>query len=258
MNTKRRRIIGPLLLGAFSLLASCTHREPVAHSQPSRAATLQSKTVPLARAAEPEPQHLEPQEVAVGEQVSADITGNDAGLPSENTEQPSRTPDVVYVPTPQPVVEKMLELVKPKKTDVVYDLGCGDGRIVITAAKKYGTRAYGFDIDPERVQEARENVRQNQLEHLVTIEQKDIFTLDLSKADIVTLYLLPRLNVRLIPQLKKLKPGARIVSHDFDMQGVTPLRRVSMRPEGSTREHDIYLWKAPIRVDSNGWAAFDQ
>jgi SAM-dependent methyltransferase len=159
---------------------------------------------------------------------------------------PTKTPDVIYVPTPQPVVDKMLQLAKPKKTDVVYDLGCGDGRIVVTAAKRYGTRAIGFDIDPARVAEARENVKKNGLEHLVTIEERDIFTVDLSPANVVTVYLLPQLNVRLIPQLEKLAPGSRVVSHDFDMRGIQPERVVKVRPKGSERDHLVYLFAVPL------------
>lgn len=159
---------------------------------------------------------------------------------------PPKTPDVIYVPTPQEVVDKMLDLVKPKKGELVYDLGCGDGRIVVSAAKKYGVKAVGFDIDPERIKEARENVRKNKVEHLVSIEQKDIFTLDLAPANIVTLYLLPTLNVRLIPQLEKLKAGSRVVSHDFDMRGVRPAKVVRLQPEGAHREHTVYLFGIPL------------
>src|SRR5512137_2482912 len=147
-----------------------------------------------------------------------------AAYPADKaTNAPSRTPDVIYVPTPQSVVDKMLEMAEVRKGDVVYDLGCGDGRIVVTAAKKYGVKAVGFDIDPQRVKEARENVRANQVEHLVTIREADVFTLDLREASVVTLYLLPQLNVRLLPQLAQLKPGSRIVSHDFDMKGAKPV-----------------------------------
>lgn len=158
--------------------------------------------------------------------------------------QPARTPDVVFVPTPHEVVDKMLELAEIKSGDVVYDLGCGDARIVVAAAKKYGVKAYGFDIDPKRVAESLENVRTNKVEHLVTIKQADIFTLDLSKADVVTLYLLPALNVRLIPQLEKMKPGSRIVSQSFDMQGIKPVKVV----EDGTRK--IYKWTVPLERES--------
>src|SRR5207253_9428680 len=133
-----------------------------------------------------------------------------------------RKPDVIYWPTPQPVVDKMLELADVKKGDVVYDLGCGDGRIVVTAAKKYKVKAFGFDIDPDRIKDSLENVKKNKVEDLVTIKKEDIFKLDLRNASVVALYLLPDLNVKLMPQLAKLKPGSRIVSHDFDMKGAKP------------------------------------
>ncbi|MCL4785236.1 MAG: methyltransferase domain-containing protein [Verrucomicrobia bacterium] len=169
----------------------------------------------------------------------------------------NREPDVIYVPTPQPVVEKMLEMAEVKKGDVVYDLGCGDGRIVVTAAKKYGVKAVGFDIDPQRVKEALENVRSNKVEHLVTIKQEDIFTLDLREANVVTLYLLPDLNVRLMPQLAKLKPGSRIVSHDFDMRGAKPVQTHQMSSTGSSDgdyggSHTIYKWVVPWEPESSG------
>jgi SAM-dependent methyltransferase len=158
-----------------------------------------------------------------------------------------RTPDILFVPTPQEVVDKMLELAKVKKNDLVYDLGCGDGRIVVTAAKKYGCHGLGYDIDPQRIIESMENVRKNNVQNLVRIEQKDIFTLDLSKANVITLYLLSSLNVKLIPQLEKLKPGTRIVSHDFDMQGIVdPDSTVTLTTNGYS-EHTIYLWIAPLK-----------
>lgn len=164
-----------------------------------------------------------------------------------------RSPDVIFVPTPQAVVDKMLELAEVKPGDVVYDLGCGNGRIVVTAAKKYGVKAVGFDINPVRVKESLENVRENHVENLVTIRQDDIFTLDLSEANVITLYLLPSLNVKLMPQLAKCKPGTRIVSHDFDMRGAKPLVTYNLTVEGDDSDentnygpsHTIYKWVVP-------------
>ncbi len=163
------------------------------------------------------------------------------------TEEKPREPDVIFVPTPQDVVEKMLELADVKKEDLLYDLGCGDGRIVATAAKKYGCKAVGYDVDKRRIKESLETVRNQKVEKLVTIEQKDIFTLDLSKANVITLYLLPTLNVRLIPQLEKLKPGSRIVSHSFDMEGVEPDKVVEMTSKDDKARHTIYLWTTPLK-----------
>jgi len=147
------------------------------------------------------------------------------------------------------VVEKMLELAGVTKDDLVYDLGCGDGRIVVTAAKKYGCHAIGFDIDPERIKESKENVAKSKVQHLVKIEQKDVFKLDLSKANVITLYLLPSLNVKLIPQLEKLKPGSRIVSHAFDMRGVQPDKVVQFTPKDKNRPYTIYLWTTPLKKE---------
>jgi uncharacterized protein (TIGR03000 family) len=198
-----------------------------------------------------------------GQQAVVDL--READMPSDTPEQkvevaekrPKRKklrhPDVIFVPTPQEVVDKMLELAEVKKGDVVYDLGCGDGRIPVTAAKKFGCRAFGFDIDPDRIEESLENVRRNQVENLVTIQQKDIFTLDLRDATVVTLYLLPELNVKLIPQLEKMKPGTRIVSHDFEMEGVKPDKVIHFRPqEDDSRERPIYLWTIPLKKENGG------
>ena len=160
-----------------------------------------------------------------------------------------QSPDIGFVPTPQAVVDKMLEVVGVTKDDVVYDLGCGDGRIVITAAKKYGCRGVGYDIDPARVIDSIKNVRENKVQDLVRIEQKDVFTLDLSKASVITLYLLPSLNVKLIPQLQKCKPGTRIVSHDFDMQGiVTPEQSLAVSDENGDLNH-IFVWTTPLKIN---------
>lgn len=168
--------------------------------------------------------------------------------PTAEVLSPPREPDVIFVPTPQAVVDKMLEMAEVKPTDVVYDLGCGNGIIVVTAAKKYGVKAVGFDINPERIKESLENVRANKVEHLVTIKQADIFTLDLSEASVVTLYLLPSLNVKLMPQLAQLKPGSRIVSHDFDMRGAKPVEVATVSTDSGQylgTEHTVYKWVVP-------------
>jgi len=126
--------------------------------------------------------------------------------------------DVPYVPTPQPVVDKMLEMGNVKKGDLLYDLGCGDGRIVVTAAKNRGARGIGIDIDPERIRDAQANAKQAGVTGQVEFRLGDLFKTDLSNATVVTLYLLPDINRRLRPQLwKQLKVGTRVVSHAFDM-----------------------------------------
>ena len=128
-----------------------------------------------------------------------------------------REPDVIYVPTPQEVVDAMLKLAEVKSTDIVYDLGSGDGRIPITAAQKYGARGIGIDINPERIKEANANLAKANVGDKVRFLNQDLFETDLSPATVITLYLLPSLNLKLLPKLKALKPGTRIVSHSFDM-----------------------------------------
>jgi SAM-dependent methyltransferase len=169
--------------------------------------------------------------------------------PAEDSEQKeTKRPDVIFVPTPQEVVDRMLELAQVTKDDLVYDLGCGDGRIVATAAKKYGSKAIGFDIDPQRIKESRATVKEKGVEDLVEIREADIFKLDLSAASVITLYLLPDLNVRLIPQLEKMKPGSRIVSHAFDMRGVKPDKVETVEGELGS-QHTVYLWTTPLKKE---------
>jgi cyclopropane fatty-acyl-phospholipid synthase-like methyltransferase len=154
------------------------------------------------------------------------------------TQQPTRRPDIHWVPTPPAVVDAMLKLADVKPTDVVYDLGCGDGIIVSTAAQKYGARAVGIDIDPQRVQEATERARKMGVSDKVKIVQGDLFEADIKDASVVTLYLLTSLNIKLMPKLKKeLKPGTRIVSHAFDMGPTWPAEKTE-QVEGKT----IYYW----------------
>ncbi|MBS0206975.1 MAG: TIGR03000 domain-containing protein [Planctomycetes bacterium] len=151
--------------------------------------------------------------------------------------------DVEYEPTPQKVVDALLQLAKVNRQDTIWDLGCGDGRIPVTAARQYGCKATGFDIDPDRVKDSITNVRQNGVERLVTIEQRDIFTLDLSKGPtIVTLYLLPHLNAKMLPQLRKLPPGTRVISVAHRMADIKPDEQIVVETE--LGEFDVYLWKA--------------
>lgn len=148
-----------------------------------------------------------------------------------------------YVPTPMEVVEEMLKMVDVKSTDVVYDLGCGDGRIVVMAAKKYGARGVGVDFDPQRVREARERAKKKGVEKRVRIIKHDAMTVDFSSATVVTLYLLPESNAKLRPRLEKLLPvGARVVSHDFDMP-VWKAIKVKNVTDKKGRDHTLYYWK---------------
>jgi cyclopropane fatty-acyl-phospholipid synthase-like methyltransferase len=153
---------------------------------------------------------------------------------------------VEFVATPQDVVERMLRMARVTRNDVVYDLGCGDGRIIVTAARRYGCRTVGYDLDPLRVQEARENVARHKVGHLVTIEQRDVLHVDLQEASVVTLYLGTEINARLIPQLKKLRPGARIISHDFPLGDLVPDKVVEMTSRADGGRHTVYLWTCPL------------
>lgn len=173
--------------------------------------------------------------------LGAAACGALAALPVRAADAPARAPDVIYVPTPQEVVDAMLDLARLRKDDVLYDLGCGDGRIVVTAAKR-GARGLGVDIDPRRIAEARENAARAGVTDRVRFVEDDLFTLDLREATVVSLYLLPSLNRKLRPKLEaELLPGARIVSHDFSMGDWQPAERRDV----SSRT--IYLWTIPER-----------
>ncbi|MGL4620835.1 SAM-dependent methyltransferase [Chroococcidiopsis sp.] len=177
----------------------------------------------------------------------------EAQAPTSTTQSPAaptppqeRQPDVPYVPTPQPVVDAMLKLAEVGKNDVLYDLGSGDGRIPVTAAQRYGTQSVGIDINPQRIREAKENAQSSGVSDRVQFRQQDLFGTDLSQASVVTLYLLPDINLKLRPKLlQELKPGTRIVSHSFDMGEWKPQRVEQVN--GST----IYLWTVPENVPEN-------
>jgi outer membrane protein assembly factor BamB/precorrin-6B methylase 2 len=163
------------------------------------------------------------------------------------TTQPRPENDAIFVPTPQDVVERMLTLAAVGKNDVVYDLGCGDGRIVVTAAARYGCRAAGYDIDPQCIKLSQDNVRRAKVEALVDIQRKDVFTLDLSGASVVTLYMGRDVNRRLVPQLQKLKPGSRVVSHNFEIEGYQPDQVNEITSADDDTVHTIYLFTTPLK-----------
>ena len=159
-----------------------------------------------------------------------------------------KEPEVPYVPTHERVVAEMLKVANVGKNDVLYDLGSGDGRIPITAAKRFGTRGIGVDIDPARITEARENAKKAGVADKVTFMQQDLFETNIKEATVVTLYLLPDVNLRLRPKLlADLKPGTRIVSHNYDMGDWKPLKTITVKvPE----EHTIYYWVVPPKTGS--------
>lgn len=153
-----------------------------------------------------------------------------------------RVPDVIFVPTAFETVIAMLKLAEVSNKDTVYDLGCGDGRFVVTAAQQFGARGVGIDIDPERIREARELAKRTGAEDKVRFIEGDLFETDISEATVVTLYLLTRLNLKLRPKLmKELKPGTRVVSHAFDMGDWKPEK------SGNVGGTPIYLWRIPGR-----------
>jgi SAM-dependent methyltransferase len=159
---------------------------------------------------------------------------------------------VPYVPTPQVVVDRMLEIAKVGPKDYLIDLGSGDGRIVVTAAKKYGTRGFGVDLNPTRIAEAIMNSREAGVAGRVQFYQRDLFETDLSDATVITMYLLPRVNLALRPKILDLKPGTRVVSHDFSMGEWKPDRHEEMEAKdkyaGAGGRSDIYLWIVPAKV----------
>ncbi|NLF69043.1 MAG: methyltransferase domain-containing protein [Candidatus Anammoximicrobium sp.] len=169
----------------------------------------------------------------------------------------ARAPDVVYVGSPHDVVAKMLEVAQVKKDDLLYDPGCGDGRICVMAAKKYGCRAVGFDLNPVRIRESLENIKRNGVEKLVRVERKDIFTVDFSEATVVSIYLLPWMNKKLVPQLQKMKPGTRIVAHDYSIEGYPPDKTITMTSKQDAVEHYIYLWTVPLKPAPDAAASAD-
>lgn len=175
----------------------------------------------------------------------ASVSSSNSGGVTADISVVRAVPEVPYVPTHELVVDKMLAMAEVKGTDVLWDLGSGDGRIPVTAAKRFGTRGTGVDIDPQRIKEANENARQNAVTDKVKFVEDDLFAADFSDATVVSLYLLPEVNLRLRPKLiESLKPGTRIVSHNYDMGVWQPERtEIVKTPDGV--DHIVYLWRIP-------------
>ena len=163
---------------------------------------------------------------------------------------PTRKLDVPYVPTNMDTVHKMLEMANVRKNDVVFDLGCGDGRIVVTAAKEHGARGVGIDLNPERIAEANENARKAGVTQRVQFKVGNLFESDFAPATVVTLYLLPDVNAKLRPQLwRQLKVGTRVVSHAFDMPGVKPDKVIEVTSNQDDITRKLYLWTTPLKKE---------
>ena len=159
-------------------------------------------------------------------------------------QRPARPPDIFFVPTWEPVVYQMLELAQVTANDVVYDLGSGDGRMVILAAQKYGARGVGIELDPRLVEISRQVAREAQVDRKVTFVEGDLFTADISPATVVTLFLSPGINRDLEPKLKReLRPGTRIVSHQFRIGDWKPDKTVRADADGT----ELFLWTIPAR-----------
>jgi tRNA G37 N-methylase Trm5 len=184
--------------------------------------------------------------LVLGLWLSGTAFGQRSTTAQQKATPPSKTPDCVFVPTPHDVVEKMLDMAKVTKNDVIYDLGCGDGRIVVQAAKKRGCKGIGFEIVPELAQKARESARENHVEKLVTIKEEDLFTVDMSEATVLPMYLLPKMLDRLKPKLEKLKDGTRIISHDYRFKGVKPVDEVTIVSKETGAEHILILYILPF------------
>ena len=167
----------------------------------------------------------------------------------EYTDEPGfmQTPDVVYVGTPYDVVSQMLHMADVKKGDIVVDLGCGDARMLVLAAQKYGSRGIGYEIDPVMVRESRKNAERNRVSDLVEIIQADIFKVDISDADVLPVYLLPEMNLRLVPQFETLKPGSRLVFHNYNLEGYVYDKKVEIISNEDNSRHTLWLYTTPLK-----------
>lgn len=247
----RSRLLMPLI-GGLLILAACTSGEdaspgpaadaPPADAEPTTAepsAAEPSAMEPAGGAAETETAMPDRDEVVWADQDFLEQEGVKAGK------------DAIYLPTPPMVIDKMIELAEIAPDDLVYDLGTGDGRIAIAVAQQVGARTIGYEIDPVLAEKARANVRAAGVEDLVTIEERDVLTLDFSAVDVVLMYLDPDLNLQLLPRLRGLKDGARVVSHDWGMNDEiiadALIEGFKSREPDFLNLHNIYLWRAPFR-----------
>lgn len=183
-----------------------------------------------------------------------------AGVLASGAHAAGEQPSVPYVPTPQAVVDRMLDMAKVTAQDYLIDLGSGDGRIVVTAAKKFGARGFGVDLNPVRISEANENARKMGVTDKVAFYQRNLFETDLTQATVITMYLLPRVNLELRPKLLELKPGTRLVSHDFDMGDWKADASVRMdaadKFSGAGGDSDVYFWVVPAKAGGSWRSQF--
>jgi cyclopropane fatty-acyl-phospholipid synthase-like methyltransferase len=180
------------------------------------------------------------------------LTGLASGpaVGAETKKQESKVPDCVYVGTPNDVVDKMLEMAQIKETDLVYDPGCGDGRMVITAAKKYGCHGVGFEIDPELVERAKKLAEKRKVDKLVQIKDQDIFKVDYSEANVIVMYLLPGMIKDLLPKFEKMKDGSRIVAHDYGIRKAKADKTETVKSNEDNVEHTLYLYTLPLKKEN--------
>ena len=172
----------------------------------------------------------------------------ESAAPDNQELKQMRGPDVVFVGTPYDLISTMLQMAEIKKTDMIFDLGCGDGRILVLAAQKYGVQGIGYDIDPQRVIESRQNLLKNNVQNLVKIFQEDIFTLDLKSADVMPLYLHPDMMAQLVPQVEKMKPGSRIVCHEYGFPDIyKPDHKITVISNEDNAEHHLMLYTLPLK-----------
>ncbi len=172
-------------------------------------------------------------------------------LPAREEAGRTAPPYVVYVGTPYDVISIMLQMARTGREDLVYDLGCGDGRMVILAAQKYGCRGIGYEIDPEMVRAAEANVSANGVKELVKIVHADMFTLDLGEASVIMLYLLPELNRKLLPQLDRMKPGSRVLCHNYGIPGIVADQTLTYLSNEDQTTHVMTLYTTPLRRDAS-------